>query len=747
MVAARLRVVAGLPIGRGNAPASPRIGVAATSTTPEANRPMSRPPRPDDLARLRIPTDPRLSPDGALVACTVQTTAPARDGYRHAIWLAPSDGSRPARQATLGAKHDGNPRFAPDGRTLAFLSDRRLAVEEDPKAPPAKEREDGNQVHLLPLDGGEARRLTDLPRGVDAFEWSPDGRRLVAVSASRAPTREADARRRGKRKPEPGNPESDYHYIDRLGYLFNGPGFIYNRIGHLWVVDAETGEATQLTDGETADDAPVWSPDGTRIAFCANRGRDHDIRFRSDVFVVDVATGKVTAITGGTGSLFFNPAWLPDGKSLAVLGGRQPHNLYRTDLWLFPADGSQATADGGRNLSGAHDLMIGAGVASDVTPNEAPRTVASADGAWLTVTAPHWGSYDLWRIAVEDGRLERLTEGRHQISSFDQVPFGRGARIAYVRSTATSTPDLHVLDLPARARLAPAAGTAHQVSDLNRDVLSELQLVEPIERRWEVDGREMQGWVVPAGKGRRPLVTHIHGGPHTCFAWSPFWEFQVLAGEGISVFYPNPRGSDGYGVEFNEANLGDWGPGPMRDVLAGIEALVADGLADPDRLGVCGGSYGGYLTNWIVAHDQRFRAAMTSRSVSDMPMLFLTGDISSGEWAKQEFGATPWDDPELYRRISPITYAKNIRTPLLIQHSERDLRTTIGQAETLFTVLRSLRRPVRLMRVPDETHELTRSGTPFRRVENLVQVRDWFRHYLVERKRGLPPLPKNRAGK
>jgi dipeptidyl aminopeptidase/acylaminoacyl peptidase len=185
----------------------------------------------------------------------------------------------------------------------------------------------------------------------------------------------------------------------------------------------------------------------------------------------------------------------------------------------------------------------------------------------------------------------------------------------------------------------------------------------------------------------------------------------------------------------------------MRDVIAGVESLVADGLADPDRLGVTGGSYGGYLTNWIVAHDQRFKAAITCRSVSDMAMLFLTGDISGGDWAKLEFKTTPWDDPAYYREISPLTYADRIRTPLLIQHSEKDLRTTVGQAEALFTVLRSKKRPVRLMRVPEETHELTRSGTPFRRVENLVQVRDWFRHFLVDGKRGLPPLPKVRAGR
>ncbi|HYL40379.1 MAG TPA: prolyl oligopeptidase family serine peptidase, partial [Candidatus Binatus sp.] len=190
-----------------------------------------------------------------------------------------------------------------------------------------------------------------------------------------------------------------------------------------------------------------------------------------------------------------------------------------------------------------------------------------------------------------------------------------------------------------------------------------------------------------------------------------------------------------------------WGDGPTRDVLAIVDAFVADGLADPERLGVTGGSYGGYLTNWIVGHDQRFKAALTARSVSDMTILMLTGDLSGTDWPEWEFGSYPAQDPETWRRISPITYASDIRTPLLIQHSERDIRTTVAQAEALFAVLRRLRRPVRLMRVPDETHELTRSGTPYRRVENLVQVRAWFRHFLVAGKTGLPPIPATRDGR
>ncbi len=214
----------------------------------------------------------------------------------------------------------------------------------------------------------------------------------------------------------------------------------------------------------------------------------------------------------------------------------------------------------------------------------------------------------------------------------------------------------------------------------------------------------------------------------------------------MAVFASNPRGSDGYTEEFNAANFRDWGDGPTRDVLAGIDSLVADGLADPERLGLTGGSYGGYLTNWILARDHRFKAGFTARSVADVATLMLTGDIATGDWATLEFGAPPWADPDYYREISPLTRAADIRTPLLIQHSEKDIRTTVGQAEAMFTVLRSHRRPVRFMRVPDETHELTRSGIPFRRRENLAQVRDWFEWFLVKGNRRLPPKPRERAG-
>ena len=211
------------------------------------------------------------------------------------------------------------------------------------------------------------------------------------------------------------------------------------------------------------------------------------------------------------------------------------------------------------------------------------------------------------------------------------VPAAAARRIAFLRST----PDRAVRPVAARRRAGRGTdATPRRLTSFNAEVLADIELREPVERHVTVDGRDIQGWFLPGGDGPRPLVLEIHGGPHTLYGWSPVWEFQLLAAAGIGVFYCNPRGSEGYGQAFNDANHRDWGPGPMRDVLAGVDALVADGLADPDRLGVTGGSYGGYLTNWIVGHDQRFRAAMTCRSVSDMGVLFTTGDIAGGDWAQ-----------------------------------------------------------------------------------------------------------------
>ena len=386
---------------------------------------MPRPARPDDLYRLSVPFDPRLSPDGRLVAFNVKRTAVGRDGYRYAIWLASTDGSTPARQVTIGSRADRRPRFSPDGRTLAFISDRRLLVEEEPDRPKeAKDRLDCDQLFLLPLDGGEARRLTDLPRGVTDVAWSPDGRSLAVLSSSRGATMAEDTRRWGRPpKPKPGEtPLSDYRYIDRLAYQYNGIGFIDDHDAHLWVVDADTGEARSLVAGPTAEGEPAWSPDGARIAFTANRRPQPDLDGRSSVFVVDVASREVTTIVGGGDTLFAGPTWTRDGATLLVTGERFPRGYYRIGIWAFAADGSDAGPGGGTDLLAESGLKPDAALNSDVTLGEGTRVIPAADGETVLFTAPVDGSYELWRVGLHGGGEPVRLDGRPPVP----VRLGRG---------------------------------------------------------------------------------------------------------------------------------------------------------------------------------------------------------------------------------------------------------------------------------------------------------------------------------
>ena len=707
---------------------------------------MSRQPRAEDLYALRVPTDVRMSPDGQRIAFVVKESNPDKDGYRSAIWLVPADGSAPPRQISLGARTDSAPRWSPDGRVLAFLSDRSAVLRaggggDRPKqatnvVTAAKPDEDATQVWLLPMDGGEARQLTRLPMSVSDIAWSSDGSRLCAVSASTATTT-------AKKVHEPGEPPAgDARLIDRLQYMANGTGFTYDKPSHLWVVSVTDGSAKRITSGKAFDESPVWSPDGKRIAFVSRRHPDADLTWRYDIYLVDADGGPVTQVSGGRGDrAFTSPAWSPDGRWIAAAGHRYPVGAAsRNDVWRFRPQPNQA----GENLSAASDLMIGAGLGSDLFGFGDPRLFWSAGGDWIAFAAPIDGAYELWSVSVEDRHVARLTRGDHAITRPDAVPHGTELRVASVTMSGHEAPDVTVLDLrgPAGSR-EPAPATLHRVSALMQPAWTDVTMSVPVSRWHETDGRRIQGWFLEAprrGGKPAPLVLEIHGGPATLYGWSMFWEWQVLVAAGISVYACNPRGSQGYGQDFCHANFADWGDGPMRDVMDGVDSLIADGLADPDRLGVTGGSYGGYLTSWMVGHTDRFKAAVTCRSVNDMTSEMLSGDSGGPLFGQYEYGVNPWDDPELYWRHSPIAYAKDIHTPLLIQHAEKDLRCPITQGEELFTVLRSLKREVRFMRVPDESHELTRSGAPFRRVENISRIRDWFVHYLVQGKHGLPPI-------
>jgi dipeptidyl aminopeptidase/acylaminoacyl peptidase len=717
---------------------------------------MSRRPTPADLASLRVPTDVRLSPDGRMACIEVKEATPDQAGYRNVLWLVPVDGSKPARQLTLGASHDLAPRWSPEGRWLAFLSDRAAVLraggvmrdKQDLRrkaaTPSALKDVFGRdiphgqiQVWLLPLAGGEAQQLTDLPEDVTDLAWSPDGSRLCLVSGATTTEHQLD------RAEADAPPRRDVRLIDELRYQDNGAGFGYQYPARLWLVDVATGEARRLTSGRSADTQPAWSPDGRRIAYSSERGADRDLVWRQDLMVIQATGGKPVRVSGGTERSFAHPAWSPDGKWIAVSGHRlEAGNPTREDIHVFRPRADQH----GRNLTADSDLFVDATMNSDLYGATPVGPMWAPDGRSILFDAPFEGSFELWRTRLADGRVERLTKGRHMLIARSVAASGEDLVVAGIRGTAVTPPDVVGFEVPALAE-EPARPLKHrsmrQLTDLMGEAWKGIDLVEPSVIWSSVEGRRIQGWLYEA-RARRgkvaPLVVEIHGGPATLYGESLMWEWQVLVAAGISVYACNPRGSTGYGQAFAKANYRDWGDGPQADIEAGLDELIARDRADGRRIGLTGGSYGGYLTAWMIGHTDRYAAAVSCRGVYDVPALMLSGDIGGPVWGSTEFDAQPWDDFELLRAMSPLAYAPQMHTPLLIQHAEQDLRCPMTQAEELFSVLRSLKRPVRLMRTPGESHELTRGGAPFRRIENLERIRDWFVHYLVDGGRTLPPI-------
>ncbi|MFN2418994.1 MAG: prolyl oligopeptidase family serine peptidase, partial [Candidatus Limnocylindria bacterium] len=555
---------------------------------------VARTPRPEDLYELRVPTEVDLSRDGRFVAFCVKAVAPGKDGYRSSLWIAPADAATPARQLTVGAKSDTTPRWSPDGRTLAFLSDRGAVLQAGGGgAKPGKAEapdEGGTQVWLLPFaDGGEARPLTDLPRDVSGISWSPDGRRLCVVSGATS----TEPEKKPDRRPED-PPLSDTRLIDTLAYQFNGTGFIHDKFQRLWLVDATSGDAELLTTGDHHDQDPRWSPDGKRIAFVSDRHRDADLGWRADIHLVDVGTKRVSQLSPGRGRQTWGaPTWSPDGRWIAAIGYRdwKLGELSQASVWRFRVRDGHA-----EDLIAGSDLEAAAAMNSDLFGGGEARLHWMADGRWLVFAAPVEGSFELWRVEIDGGRIERLTNDRHFLGRLSATIMPRGgSRIVAVRTSGTDAPDVVMGDIPA-GRLGAGRVELRRISDLMGDAWGDVSLVKPVERWHEVDGRRIQGWFLQAPTGAKrspaPVVLEIHGGPGTLYGWSLNWEWQLLAASGISVYVCNPRGSQGYGQAFLTANVADWGDGPMRDCMTGLDALVADGFADPDRMGVTGGSYG-----------------------------------------------------------------------------------------------------------------------------------------------------------
>jgi len=652
---------------------------------------------PDDLYALRFLMDAQISPDGARVAFAVRTVNEERDGYRSALWLVPADGSSDARQLTFGPGQDTLPRWSPNGSTLAFVSDRAaFAAAKDPKARKPK------NVFVLSLEGGEARKLTSFDDDCGDIAWSPDGTRIAFVV----------------RDPKAKDAETDgIRVYERMRYKTD-EGFLWDlRRKHVWTVDVSGGEPRRVTDGDWDDLQPSWAPDGAMLAFVSNRTDDRERNTVADIHVANAGGRNGWRVTDGVGA-YGNPRFSPDGSSVACYGvakalGSAAKNV---KVFVFPSRG-----DGrGQDLTEGWDRTVGSVVMSDIRgqiPTLPPTW--NADGRIVFVGSDQ-GAANVYSAATSGGDVRAETLGAHQVASLSLATDGR--RFACVYASATDPGDVAAGEL---------GGGLRCLTDLNGDLLRSRFVATPERVSFiGADGWEIEGWLLkPRGFGaakKWPLVLEIHGGPHSTYGHGFFHEFQVLAGRGHAVLYTNPRGSHAYGERFSSACVGDWGGKDYQDLMAGVDHALGWGWIDTRRLYVTGGSYGGFMTNWIVGHTDRFRAAATQRSISNNTSAFGTSDIGWHFWEHEMGEATPWRTPEKLVARSPLVYAPNVKTPLLILHAERDLRCPIEQAEQFFIALRWHGVETQFVRFPDDNHDLTRGGKPRNRVEHCRRIADWF---------------------
>ena len=672
-----------------------------------------------DLLKFVWIADPQISPDGGTVAFVRVTANEQKDDYDTSVWVVPTQGGEPARPLTSGTR-DTSPRWAPDGRRIVFA--RSVEREGRPQPP---------QLHLLSLDGGEARPLTDLARGASAPVWSPDGQR-IAFGSTTLSDDTAPAATTTATPPK----KSDVRVITSATYRSNGGGWNDpERPSHLWAIDVPAGpempKPLQLTDGTFSEGGHVWSTDGSRIFFVSTRVEEPYFRAQdADLFAVPSRGGAVATIASIDGSIG-NPSVSPDGRSIAFIGtlsGTPERSYSQSDLFVADLSGGTASL---RNLTAEYDFDIGGGIGGD---QAAPRGGGSRSPSWssdgrsIVVVAGEQGDANLVRVDAAGGRPAPVFKGTHAIQSFTTA--SNGQRAVALVSTPTTIGDLVVVD----ARTA-SPEPARQITRVNDDLFKQLRLSEPEEVWWtSFDGKRIQGWLLHPpdfDKSKKyPFILEIHGGPHSAYGNTFTHEFHWMAAKGYVVLFPNPRGSSNYGQDFGNIIQYRYPGDDYKDLMAGVDLVVKRGYIDEKRLGVTGGSGGGLLTNWTITQTTRFAAAVSQRSIADWSGFWYTADFTlfTPTW----FRKAPWEDPADFTARSPITHVAKVKTPLMLVDGDDDLRTPPSDGgEMMFRALKYLKVPTVMVRFPGETHELSRSGKPRHRIERLQHIVGWFDKWLM----------------
>jgi dipeptidyl aminopeptidase/acylaminoacyl peptidase len=658
-----------------------------------------------DLFRFVWVADPQLSPDGSQIAYVRVTVNEKKDRYETELWLMPSTPGAAARRLTNGPG-DSSPRWSRDGKMLAFLR----APEKDGKPQPS-------QIYLLRSDGGEPHALTSLARAISSIAWSPTGN-TIAFTAS---TKPEDLEK--KKEKDDDEHVSDVRVINQATYRLNGPGYRdASRHTHIWTIAAaDDAKPKQLTSGEFDEGDVDWSPDASRIYFTSTRVREpyYDERANALYFVPAAGGEIVKVVDAAIGIGSYAPS--PDGKWIAFSGTPSKPVLSHSPSDLYVVAATPGAMP--RNLTASFDNDVMSGVGGDQHPPRAGRGARPAwDGQSVIITAAEEGRVNLERVNVDSGRVEAWTNGKQDIETFDMS----GGKTVALVSTPTMIGDLF---------LVGDSGALTRLTNVNEALFNEVKVTEPDEL-WltSFDGKKVETWVQkppdfdPSKK--YPMILNIHGGPHAAYGYTFDHEFQWMAAKGYVVVYPNPRGSTSYGQDFANIIQYHYPGDDFKDLMAAVDAVIAKGFIDTKKLGVTGGSGGGLLTNWVITQTDRFAAAVAQRDIADWATFWYTADFTLFQptW----FHKAPFEDEADFKSRSPITYIDRVKTPLMLIEGEADYRTPpAAGGEMMFRALKYRHVPTVMVRFPDESHELSRSGKPWHRVERLQHIVGWFDEWLM----------------
>ncbi len=625
---------------------------------------------------LQYPSELTLSPDAKKVAFSIrQADFDKSQFFRKLWWVETATGH--LQQLTFAESNDRAPRFSPDGRWLAFLSNRKYLEK-------GEEKSGVTQIWLLSTVFGEARRLTSAPEGVQFYRWSPDGNQVAYI------TRQPEAEAERKKKEELRKHKFDAQVIGEP-----------KQPNEIWSVDVRTGKSRRVATIDPGLDYFAFSPDGKQLVYSTNYTGDFNDAQGYDLFLLTVATGKRRQLTNFPGPETA-PLFSPEGKEVAFISQTVPDiEFAQSDVSVIPVSGGPV-----RNLTRNFDYTVGSFFWG-------PR------GRDIYFEAHVRTATNFFRVRVKTGVVREVLGGT---ACFSDLKLSRsGKEWAFLKEDAHSLPDVFF------QRAGKNFQLTHFSDQLKHQKIAEQKIVRWKSDNWSIEGLVVLPVGVPEGQ-RAPLILAVHGGPYGRFrnCFRQYYPMQIWARHGYMVLAPNPRGSEGYGDKFGQANRYDLGGGDYRDIMRGVDALVASGLVDSTRMGVIGGSYGGYMTNWIISQTNRFRAAVSMYGI--FSLLTDWSNSIQPSWEKMYFGSYYWEKLQPYLSHSPAFFVQNIHTPVLILHGEDDQLTFISNSKEMYQALKMLERPVKFVVYPREGHGISRE--PNHKVDVFVRATKWFNTYL-----------------